>query len=108
MSRNDVKPCLTRKRPGAVENDEYGAFCRRVLRAYARRVATGDVEGLAQVVALGVELDRSTQDAVDGLRTFGYSWADIAARLRVTRQAAWQRWGGASSAGGTVNGGGLR
>ncbi len=35
MSRNDVKPCLTRKRPGAVENDEYGAFCRRVLRAYA-------------------------------------------------------------------------
>jgi hypothetical protein len=26
----------------SVENDEYGAFVRRMLRAYSRRVADGD------------------------------------------------------------------
>ncbi len=30
-----------------------------------------------------------------GLRGFGYSWAEIATRLGITRQAAQQRWGGA-------------
>ena len=30
--------------------------------------------------------------AVTGLRKAGYSWAEIAARLGVTRQAAHQRW----------------
>ncbi len=28
------------------------------------------------------------------LRGIGYSWADIALRLGITRQAAQQRWGG--------------
>ena len=35
----------------------------------------------------------ATADAVQGLRAFGYSWADIAARLGVSRQAAQMRWG---------------
>ena len=36
-----VKATLTPDRaPRVVENDEYAAFARRVLRAYARRVAT--------------------------------------------------------------------
>ena len=36
-----VKTTLTPERPVRVrENDEYAAFARRVLRAYARRVAT--------------------------------------------------------------------
>ena len=30
---------------------------------------------------------------MQGLRKFGYSWADIAHRLGVTRQAAQMRWG---------------
>jgi hypothetical protein len=33
------------------------------------------------------------RDAVRGLRRFGYSWADIAARLGVTRQAVQMRYG---------------
>ena len=49
----DVKTSLTPKRPGRVrENDEYAAFARRVLRAYARRIADGDIEALTLMVIL--------------------------------------------------------
>lgn len=76
-----------------VENDEYGAFARRVLRSYARRVATGDIEALTCMAALADDIDTAIGIAVIGLRQHGYSWADIGTRLGVTRQAAQQRWG---------------
>jgi hypothetical protein len=42
-----VKKPLTPKRPyRVVENDEYAAFLRRVIRAYSRRVAAGDIEAI--------------------------------------------------------------
>ena len=92
-----VKNPLTPNRSGrVVENDEYAAFARRVLRAYARRVATGDVEALTLMLGLSAEIDDAISQAVTGLREFGYSWAEIGSRLGVTRQAAWQRWGRAS------------
>jgi hypothetical protein len=90
-----AKPRKPRRRP-VVENDEYAAFTRRIIRAYARRVAAGDVEALTDMVALSIELDRAIGRAVIGLRTYGYSWAEIALRLGITRQAAQQRWGGAA------------
>jgi hypothetical protein len=77
-----------------VENDEYAAFVRRVLRGYARRVARGDIDAIADMAAIAGELDGVMRQAVGGLRGAGYSWAEIAARLGVTRQAAQQRWGG--------------
>ena len=92
--RSSVKARLTpnrRRRP--VENDEYASFIRRVLRAYARRVATGDVDALTDMTGLATEMDKAISQAITGLRTTGYSWAEIAARLGVTRQAAQQRWG---------------
>jgi hypothetical protein len=70
-----------------VENDEYARFVRRVMRAYARRVADGDVDALADMTGLGDELDEAIGQAVTGLRKAGYSWAEIAARLGVSRQA---------------------
>jgi hypothetical protein len=89
-----VKTPLTPKRPGRMrENDEYAAFARRVLRAYARRVADGDVEALTLMTDLADEIDTAIGQAVKGLRGFGYSWAEIGSRLGVTRQAAQQRWG---------------
>jgi hypothetical protein len=89
-----VKPTLTPKRAVRVrENDEYAAFARRVLRAYARRVADGDVEALTLMTDLADEIDTAISQAVTGLRAFGYSWAEIGTRLGVTRQAAQQRWG---------------
>jgi hypothetical protein len=76
-----------------VENDEYAAFVRRIVRAYARRIAAGDVEALADMVALSSYLDDAISEAVTGLRAHGYSWQEIAARLGITRQAVQQRWG---------------
>ncbi len=94
--RNTVKNRLTSKRAQRlVENDDYAAFARRILRAYARRVAGGDVEALTLMLGLSAELDTAIGQAVTGLRAFGYSWAEIGSRLGVTRQAAQQRWGDA-------------
>ncbi len=89
-----VKAALTPNRTRRlVENDEFAAFTRRVLRAYARRVAGGDVEALTLMLGLSAEIDTAIGQAVTGLRAFGYSWAEIGARLGITRQAAQQRWG---------------
>ena len=94
MSPSNVKPTLTRnRRRRVVENDEFGQFIRRVIRAYGRRIATGDVEALRDLLALATEVEAATDNAVEGLRDFGYSWGEIAQRLGVTRQAAHQRWG---------------
>ena len=96
-SQNTVKTTLTpNRRTRLVENDEYAAFARRVLRACARRVADGDVEALALMLGLSAEIDTAISQAVSGLRESGYSWAEIGSRLGVTRQAAQQRWGRAS------------
>ena len=85
---------MTPNRPRRpVDNDEYAAFARRVLRAYARRVATGDIDALTAMTDLSEEIDTAIGQAVTGLRAFGYSWADIGTRLGITRQAAQQRWG---------------
>ena len=93
-SQNTVNTRLTPNRPRrVVENDEYAAFLGRVLRAYARRVATGDVEALTLMLGLSAEIDDAISQAVTGLRAFGYSWAEIGSRLGITRQAAQQRWG---------------
>ena len=92
--RNTVNRSLTPNHTRRLtENDEYAAFARRVLRAYARRVATGDVEALTLMTDLSDEIDSAISQAVTGLRAFGYSWAEIGSRLGITRQAAQQRWG---------------
>jgi hypothetical protein len=96
-SPDTVKGTLTPNRAGRViENDEYAASARRVLRAYARRIADGDVEALTLMLGLSAEIDSAISQAVSGLRAFGYSWAEIGSRLGITRQAAQQRWGRAS------------
>ena len=88
-----VKKKLTRKR--VVENYDYAAFLRRIVRAYSRRVADGDIEAVPDMVRLSSDLDAAVRDAITELRArHGYSWADIGLRLGVTRQAAQQRWGG--------------
>jgi hypothetical protein len=93
--QSGVKPRLTPARPRpVVENDEYAAFLRRVIRAYGRRIAAGDIDALADAVTLSWQLDAAIKTAVTGLRKRGYSWADIGLQLGVTRQAAQQRWGG--------------
>ena len=96
-----VKAGLTPKPRRQVENDEYAAFVRRILRAYSRRilraysrrVGDSDVEALALMLGLAEEIDTSIAEAVTGLRARSYSWAEIGSRLGITRQAAHQRCG---------------
>ena len=83
-----------KRRRRSVENDEYGEFIRRILRAYSRRVADGDVEALSLMTGLADELDKAIAQAVKGLCVQGYSWTEIGDRLGITRQAARQRWVG--------------
>ncbi len=94
QSRSTNRPGAPRKRRReGVENTDYASFAARVIRAHARRIADGDVDALADLLRLGDEVDTATQTAVTGLRSFGYSWAEIATRLGTTRQAAQHRWG---------------
>jgi hypothetical protein len=94
IRRSPVKTALTRKRVRReVENPEFNAFCRRILAAYGRRVATGDIEALTHLTLLTANVDTAIRAAVQGLRALGYSWTDIAARLGTSRQAAQQRFG---------------
>jgi hypothetical protein len=84
------------RRARVVENVEFTGFGRRILRAAGRRIAAGDVEALPALAVLSADLDAAIGEAVLGLRAAGYSWAEIASRLGVTRQAAHQRWGGST------------
>jgi len=89
-----VKLPLTRKRRRRhVENDEYAAFTRRVLRGYGRRIAAGDIDAITDLGGLLGEVETALSRAVSGLREGGYSCAEIGIRLGVTRQAVHQRWG---------------
>ncbi len=96
-SRFTVKRALTpkprRARRRYVENTDYASFATRILAAHGKRVAEGDIEALPELVELGVQLEDAITTAVTGLRDRGYSWAEIASRLGITRQAAHQRWG---------------
>jgi DNA-binding CsgD family transcriptional regulator len=93
-SPNTVNNPLTPRRTRlAAQNQEFAAFARRILRAYARRVAAGDIDAITHLAALAQETDTAIRQAVNGLRREGYSWAEIGARLGVTRQSAQQHWG---------------
>lgn len=94
-----VKPALTlapqcRQRE-EVENPEFAAFARRIIRAAGRRVAEGDPADLGDLVALRSDIDAAIGRAVAGLRSepWSYSWSSIAEVLGTTRQAAQQRYG---------------
>jgi hypothetical protein len=87
-------PLTPHRRRKTVENDAFAAFARRIIRAFARRIATGDIDALADMAILSGQIDQAIRESVTGLRARGYSWADIGLQLGVTRQAAQQRWGG--------------
>jgi hypothetical protein len=95
MTRSAVNGALTGKRPRqVVENSAFAAFARRIIRAYSRRISGGDIEALMDMAILATEAETALGEAVKGLHAYGYSWADIARPLGITRQAAQQRWGG--------------
>lgn len=74
------------------ENPEFNAFARRMLRAYGKRIAIGDIEGLKALAELKQEVQRAEEAAVKGLREMNYSWYDIGRALGISRQAAQKRF----------------
>lgn len=77
------------------DTEEWGTFLERILKATARRVGSGDIEGLAVIARVQHLVDETMQQSVNRLRgePWSYSWADIGLRLGITRQAAQQRFG---------------
>lgn len=100
-SASGVKATLRpKRRRERVETESYLAFIRRAIRAHGVRVATGDVEDLAGLLALRDDLDEAIAVAVAGLRAEpqSCSWQAIADAAGITRQAAAQRWAQARGA----------
>uniref|UniRef100_UPI0015F0DF9C AsnC family transcriptional regulator n=1 Tax=Pseudonocardia pini TaxID=2758030 RepID=UPI0015F0DF9C len=60
----------------------------------ARRLRTGDaaLDALSDIGSLRRLLDRAELEAVRDARGARRSWAEIATRLGVSRQSAWERW----------------
>lgn len=100
-----MEPLSPKRRRESVENDAYGAFIRRAIIAYGRRVGDGAVDDLAALVELRDVVDDAIADAVRALRSapHEHSWSRIASVLGITKQAAMQRW---PDAGGTRRRGG--
>lgn len=74
-----------------IETPEYAAMLKRMIRAYAVRVADADYVDLADMLEVKAELDEAIRAAVreQASRT---SWATVAQGLGVTREAAFQRY----------------
>lgn len=90
----DVRAPKTNKAGRYRQTPEYVGFVRRAIRALTTRVGVeADIEGLPAMLDLQRQLDESIGVAVAGLRTAGYSWAEIGSRIGMTRQGAQQRWG---------------
>lgn len=76
-----------------VETPEYASFCRRIIRAYARRVAEADEVDLEDMLKVRDEMDAAIRAAVEGMRARGESWSYIGKGLGISKQGAEQRYG---------------
>ena len=73
------------------ETREFTGMLTRGARALGQRVASGEVDNLAEFVRAQEALTQAKWDAITGLREFGYSWSDIGREMGMTRQAV-QQW----------------
>jgi DNA-directed RNA polymerase specialized sigma24 family protein len=83
---------MTKPDGRVTENAEYVKFAERILRGLSKR-AGGDVDTLPELRKLQETMETRMTEAVVKCHEEGYSWAEIAARLGITRQAAQQRYG---------------
>lgn len=73
-----------------VEDSAYAAFVHRIMRSFIRRAGT-DPESLPLLAAVARDADNAVWVAARACHDGGYSYAEIADRLGVTRQAVHQR-----------------
>ncbi len=88
---------------------DFAEMLGRMHRAYVRRVAEGDPEDLARMIALADDFQDSVGEAVRAMRAkLGWSWGDLAkavpspsprrAGKPITRQALQARYGAPADA----------
>lgn len=77
------------------ESPELGSAVARLIRALVDRAADGDHEALEQLAALELLIPRATTLAGHSMHGYGYSHAELAAILGVSRQASVKRFGAA-------------
>lgn len=75
-----------------VEDTDYAASVRRLVRAQGRR-AGADLLMFAMFEELAAEVRARQQDAADLLIAQGYTWGDIGRAIGISRQGARQRFG---------------
>ena len=75
------------------ETPDYADMLSRMVRSYAVRVGNGDPVDLARMLDLRSEVDAAIVRAARAQHDEGFSWGEIAAACRMTRQAAHQRFG---------------
>lgn len=86
---------LTHGRQPYRETPKYVRNLGSMIRALPRRIGDRkDIENLSAFGDLRAEINRAERDTVTRLRAAGYSWADIGRVLGITRQAAFDRFGG--------------
>ena len=73
-----------------VEDADYAAFMRRGIRALVAR-ASNDPETLALLADIAEEARQGVTTAARNCHARGYSLAEIAARLRCTKQSVHER-----------------
>lgn len=75
------------------ESPDLGAAAARMIRALVDRAADGDTEALEQLAALEQLVPQATQLAGNLMNQYGYSHAELAAVLGISRQASVKRFG---------------
>jgi hypothetical protein len=63
---------------------------RRMVRALSKRVGSADPAEFREVWALLAEAEAAVTASIDGLRAAGFSWAEIAAEVGMTKQGVSQ------------------
>lgn len=74
------------------EASDIGAMMDRMFRSLVRRAETGDTEALEVLVSLDKRAGGYVRSAAQELISFGYTYAELAQVLGVTRQAATKRF----------------
>ena len=95
--RSGLTPRRSRRPRRVVETDDFSRFVSRIIRAFSRRVAAGDIACLSLLTSLRVEIDEGMSNAVAGLRAEGYSWSEIGTAVGITKQSAYERWNGSTT-----------
>lgn len=80
--------------PRSCEADELGGMIRRCIRALVERADEGDALAAEELFALRPFLRDQERSAASAMLRAGYSWAEIGRAAGVSKQAAYERYGG--------------